>query len=231
MRSILRRLFRRHTTAVAYVALFAALGGSAYAAATITGAGIKDGTVTGRDVKNRSLGANELSAKARESLASRPGRQGAPGPKGDKGAPGPAGPKGETGAKGETGPKGEAGAKGETGPAGPVGPEGAPGPMGPQGPPGPRLPGAISGYSYHTEGHTIGPDDWESWGVDCPAGKRALGGGVAASGQLVGNFLHSAVVSSAPTGPAGTGWSVTYSNDYDAGKVTAYVWVICATVT
>jgi hypothetical protein len=212
VRSILRRL-RRHTTAVAYVALFAALGGSAYAAATITGAGIKDGTVTGRDVKNRSLGANKLSAKALESLASRPGPQGAPGPKGDKGEPGAPGP---------AGPKGEPGPTGATGPAGPAGP---------QGPPGPTPPGAISGYSYHTAGHTIGPDDWATWGVECPPGKRALGGGVAAAGQLVGNIRHSAVVSSAPSGAAGTGWSVTYSNDFDEGKVTAYVWVICATVT
>lgn len=45
MRSILKRLSRRHTTAVAYLALFAALGGSVYAAATITGKNIKDGTV------------------------------------------------------------------------------------------------------------------------------------------------------------------------------------------
>jgi hypothetical protein len=37
MRSILRRLSRRHGTAVAYLALFAALGGSAYAAVTVTG--------------------------------------------------------------------------------------------------------------------------------------------------------------------------------------------------
>jgi hypothetical protein len=58
MRSILKRLARRHTTAVAYLALFAALGGSAYAAGTITGKNIKDGTITGTDVKNRSLGAN-----------------------------------------------------------------------------------------------------------------------------------------------------------------------------
>ena len=64
MRSTLRRLARRHTTAVAYLALFAALGGSAYAAVTVTGKQIKDGTVTGKDVKNRSLGAAKLSAGA-----------------------------------------------------------------------------------------------------------------------------------------------------------------------
>jgi hypothetical protein len=50
MRSILKRLFRRHTTAVAYLALFAALGGSAYAAATITGENIVDGTVGSADL-------------------------------------------------------------------------------------------------------------------------------------------------------------------------------------
>jgi hypothetical protein len=48
MRSTFRRLARRHTTAVAYLALFAALGGSAYAAVTVTGKQIKDGTVTGK---------------------------------------------------------------------------------------------------------------------------------------------------------------------------------------
>ena len=60
MRSILKRLSRRHGTAVAYLALFAALGGSAYAAVTVTGKNIKNGTITGRDVKNRSLGTNKL---------------------------------------------------------------------------------------------------------------------------------------------------------------------------
>ena len=92
MRSILRRLARRHTTAVAYVALFAALGGSAYAAVTVTGKQIKDGTVTGKDVKNRSLGAGKLSASALGSLAGErgpAGPQGAPGPKGDPGQAGP----------------------------------------------------------------------------------------------------------------------------------------------
>lgn len=109
MRSILRRLARRHTTAVAYVALFAALGGSAYAAVTVTGKQIKDGTVTGKDVKNRSLGAGKLSASALGSLAGErgpAGPQGAPGPKGDPGKQGTTGPAGATGAQG---PQGAAG--------------------------------------------------------------------------------------------------------------------------
>jgi hypothetical protein len=82
MRSIPRRLLRRHSTAVAYLALFAALGGSAYAAVTVTGKNIKDGTVTGRDVKNASLGKNKLSATAVSSLT---GQRGPAGPAGSAG--------------------------------------------------------------------------------------------------------------------------------------------------
>src|SRR5215212_7148780 len=103
MRSTLRRLARRHTTAVAYLALFAALSGSAYAAVTVTGKEIKNGTVTGKDVKNRSLGAGKLSAGALGSLA---GERGPAGPQGDPGKRGPAGPAGAAGAEGPQGPSG-----------------------------------------------------------------------------------------------------------------------------
>ena len=80
MRSILRRFSRRHTIVVAYLALFAALGGSAYAAVTVTGTNIKDGTITGRDVRNRSLDVSELSTEGRRlaegQAGPRPARQG-----------------------------------------------------------------------------------------------------------------------------------------------------------
>ena len=221
MRSILKRLLRRHTTAVAYLALFAALGGSAYAAATVTGKNIKDGTVTGRDVKNRSLGTSKLSASAVSSLTGQPGPAGPQGPAGAQGA------KGDPGSKGDPGP---AGPKGETGPAGPRGETGPAGPTGPQGPPGPMDPSVVRDWSYHTVGHSIGPDDYEKWKVDCPDGKRALGGGVFASGPYQGNLQNAAVVSSAPTGADGTGWGITYSNDYSQGTMTAYAWVLCAKV-
>ena len=94
MRSILRRLARRHSTAVAYLALFAALGGSAYAAAAVTGNDIKDGTITGSDVKNRSLGTKKLTRKAVSALT------------GQRGPAGPQGPAGVQGAKGDRGPQG-----------------------------------------------------------------------------------------------------------------------------
>jgi hypothetical protein len=44
---------------VAFAALFTALGGTGYAALKITGTTIVDGTVTGADVKNKSLGPKE----------------------------------------------------------------------------------------------------------------------------------------------------------------------------
>ena len=118
IRSIVKRLARRHTTAVAYLALFAALGGTAYAAVTVTGKNIKNGTITGKDVKNRSLGTSKLTPTAVSSLI---GERGPAGPQGrGRGARGPAGPIGQTGPKGDTGPAGP-------GPAGPQGPTGVSG--------------------------------------------------------------------------------------------------------
>ena len=234
MRSILRRLSRRHTTAVAYVALFAALGGSAYAAVTVTGKNIKDGTITGRDVKNSSLGTDKLSPSAVSSLAGRPGPagpQGAQGDKGERGPAGAAGPQGLPGSKGDKGDPGPIGSPGPQGLPGPKGDKGDQGPIGAPGPSGPQGPSGISGYSYHTEGHTIVPDDYEKWTVDCPAGKRALGGGVTGSGPYQGNQQHGSVVQSGPAGAAPIGWVVTYSNGFSQGNITAYAWVICAYVS
>jgi hypothetical protein len=109
MHSLLKRLARRHTTAAAYIALFAALGGSAYAATTITGRNIKDGTITARDIKKGSLDTTRLSPNV---LGSVSGKRGPAGPQGDRG---PAGPRG---AKGATGPKGVDGVNGLPGPPG-----------------------------------------------------------------------------------------------------------------
>jgi Collagen triple helix repeat (20 copies) len=210
MRSILRRLLRCHGTAVAYLALFAALGGSAYAAVTVTGKNIKDGTITGRDVKNRSLDTNKLSTTAVSSLA---GQRGPAGPQGDKGEPGPLGPTGATGPKGATGP---AGPKGETGAAGP---QGAPGPAGPPGPSG------ISGLEYRvSSGQYVPPDNGAYEQVDCPGNKKALGGGASHTGNW-----WTYVTKSAPRN-GGTGWEVSVWNDGPVGA-TLYAWVTCANVT
>jgi hypothetical protein len=98
------------------LALFIALGGVSYAAATlprnsvgatqlkasaVTGAKVKNESLTGADVKDRSLTAADF-------------KGGVPA--------GPAGAKGDAGPAGSAGPAGAAGAKGDTGPA-PAGPE------------------------------------------------------------------------------------------------------------
>jgi Collagen triple helix repeat (20 copies) len=159
MRSFLRRLLGRHSTAVAYLALFAALGGSAYAAVTVTGSNIKDGTVTGKDVKNRSLAKKDLSPRALSSLSGQPGPRGEQGPAGPRGEQGPVGP------------------KGEIGPVGPVGPQGPAGPTGPTG---------ISGLQYMTSAGISVPANQTAAGtIDCLGGKKALGGGVSRVGNGV----------------------------------------------
>ena len=201
MRSILKRLSRRHGTAVAYLALFATLGGSAYAAVTVTGNNIKDGTVTGKDVKNRTLGTNKLSPNALSSLAGQPGPTG---PQGEKGANGPAGP---------AGPKGETGA---TGPAGPEGPQGSRGLQGPSG---------VSGWEYRvSEGVRLGAFETGTTQVLCSGGKKALGGGV-------GSTHHRTYASTNRPIEPGGGWVVTAHNSSDTYAATVYAWVICANVT
>jgi hypothetical protein len=56
---MIRRLIPSPAMVVALVALFMALGGSAYSL-VITGASIKNGSVAGRDIKNRSLTGSDV---------------------------------------------------------------------------------------------------------------------------------------------------------------------------
>ncbi len=109
----------RHLRAngVAYLALFVALSGTSYAAASLP-----KNSVGTKQLKDGSVTKSKLAAGL--ALA---GPQGPAGPTGAVGAPGPqgeAGPAGAAGAKGATGEKGAAGAagaKGETGATGPSG--------------------------------------------------------------------------------------------------------------
>ena len=88
---MLERLRTRlsYSNVVATLALFLALGGSAYAAAQITGDDVKDGSLTGADVRNDSLmsadvqglHASDFTPRARERLRGQRGAPGAPGPK------------------------------------------------------------------------------------------------------------------------------------------------------
>jgi hypothetical protein len=87
--------------ALAFVALLVLVGaGTATAANMITGKQIENGTVTGADIKKKTLSSKHLTAGAKDTL---------------KGAAGPAGPQGAAGPAGPAGPQGPAGHDGQDG--------------------------------------------------------------------------------------------------------------------
>jgi hypothetical protein len=98
------RSIRKHAnpaSLIAMVALFVALGGVSYAAATIDGKDIKNKSIAGKKLKNGavnkakvkkgSLTADRLTAGARASLKGNQGNQGNAGPAGPQGPQGVAG--------------------------------------------------------------------------------------------------------------------------------------------
>jgi hypothetical protein len=101
--------------------------------------------------------------------------------------------------------------------------------QGPQGPAGPPGASGVSGWQYVVSpGRDIQPGSAGGSNVDCPVGKKALGGGVSQS------FADAEfrVSETAPAGSygTGTGW---YAYVYNDGPeaATMYVWVICAYVS
>jgi hypothetical protein len=114
MRTLLtRRMPFSPALIIAVIALFVALSGAAVATtkAMISGASIKNGSITGVDVRDNSLTPADFRGSVR----------------------GPAGPAGQAGPAGAQGPKGDAGARGDTGAAGAQGAPGKPGEPGKQG--------------------------------------------------------------------------------------------------
>jgi hypothetical protein len=112
--------------AVAFIALFLALGGTGYAvtelpANSVRSAQVKDYSLLSRDFKH-----GQLPRGARGET----GAPGAPGPTGSNGDPGARGPAGPSGPEGPEGPEGPPGPEGPTGPQGPTGQQGATGPAG-----------------------------------------------------------------------------------------------------
>jgi hypothetical protein len=81
-----------HGTIVAYTALVVALGGTSYAAVTVTGKQVKDSSLTGRDIRNGTLTGDDVkkrSVPVDRLLGKLPA--GPTGPTGPAGAKGPAG--------------------------------------------------------------------------------------------------------------------------------------------
>jgi hypothetical protein len=104
----------RYANVTATLALVVALSGSAYAATTITGKQVRNGSLTGADVKAESIHSEQVANlrakdfRPGELAAARNGAQGPLGARGDAGAKGEPGAKGDPGVKGDQGPKGSA---------------------------------------------------------------------------------------------------------------------------
>ena len=120
------RIRRRLTYAnvMSTIAVFGVLGGTSYAAITITGAQVKDGSLTGADIRNASLTPVDLSPAATVAARKSHTRRGPRGPRGVRGLTGAQGLAGAQGAPGATGPQGPQGSQGSTGSQGPKGDKG-----------------------------------------------------------------------------------------------------------
>jgi len=163
-----------YANVMATVAVFVALGGSSYAAVTITGSQIRDNTVTSKDLRDNSVQGRDIrrgtvtSSDIRDhSLLARDFKAGQlpPGPRGQPGSTGAAGPEGPHGADGAPGPQGE------------------PGPAGPQGPAG------ISGLERVVGTSGNNSDSPKSAVATCPDGKKVIG---------TGSFLQGGASGSSP---------------------------------
>jgi hypothetical protein len=104
---VIGRLRTRLTYAntVATLALFLALGGSSYAALSVTGKNVKNSSLTGKDVKNSSLGTKDVKNGALLAGDFKSGQlpQGAQGPQGPQGVQGLQGAQGDDGLQGPAG--------------------------------------------------------------------------------------------------------------------------------
>lgn len=128
---------------VACIAVVLAMTGSAIAAGLITGADIKDGSITRADLSGRTI----RSLKGRRGPRGRDGQDGFVGPEGPQGSTGPQGPAGPQGPTGPQGPRGTTGDTGARGPQGPEGRQGRTGDTGATGAPGQAI---VSTFSTGT---------------------------------------------------------------------------------
>jgi hypothetical protein len=99
-------------------------------------------------------------------------------------------------------------------------------PVGPQGPAGPQGPPGASGLQVISGSGVSNSSSPKSQQQDCPAGKRAVGGGGVITGSATNTFLST----SRPT-DAGTGWIAIgrESTGGNAGSWAVQTWVVCVT--
>jgi Collagen triple helix repeat (20 copies) len=163
---------------VAIIAVVLAMTGSAFAArALITGADIKDGSISRADLSSRTV----KSLKGKRGPTGPAGRDGFVGPRGLRGSTGPEGPRGPVGPAGARGAAGATGATGARGPQGDQGEQGVQGPPGDDGAPGQFLiQSGSNGPMFAGAALPVGssgPTDFDRDGVDISNGGRQLTAG------------------------------------------------------
>jgi hypothetical protein len=175
---------------ISMIALFVALGGTAYAVASLP-----KNSVGSPQVINGSLQAVDLSQRARSAL------RGHRGPRGRTGAPGAAGAQGPAGATGPAGPAGSIGPPGNTGPVGATGAKGPPGP-----------PGSVFWTQAYSEGPytNVPAGTWASAWALCPVGWTVFGGGESVENVNAGRLVQMEAWSGSLNGRQA--WTVTMMN-------------------
>lgn len=158
-----RALFHVRRHLLAYLALFVALGGTSYAAATLPA-----NSVGTPQLKNHAVTPPKLSASTIKLLKGRRGPTGPTGPRGRAGSRGLVGATGQTGATGATGPAGS------TGPTGPTGLSGSTGDTGSTGTTGAA--GATSVVARSVDNSLVSGTS-TTFVASCNQGEAAVGGG------------------------------------------------------
>jgi hypothetical protein len=191
-------------TVLSFVAVFVVLGGSAFAAGSLlTGADIKDQSLTGKDIKPGSVGMSRLT-KGAQALMQRVGGSSL-GASGVNGADGAQGPKGETGAAGAKGATGDKGAKGDTGAAGTNGTNGAAGTNGTNGAAGTNGTNGTNGADALTKVTALPQHGWDKREGTCdgttgaPVGSTSFAGGHVQFGPLTDGNMYAGITMQ-PTG-------------------------------
>jgi len=176
-------------TVIATIALFVALAGTATAGTVF---------ITGKQIKNGSIGLVDLSASAKKAL---------------KGQRGPAGPAGPAGIQGDQGNPGVAGPVGPVGPAGPTGTQGVAGPAG----------GFDPAKVTYVKGAdvTVAPASYGSATATCPAGTAALSGGWFVDSSSVGEVFGNGTLD-------GKSWTLYVFNWDTTDTATVTPYAVCA---
>jgi hypothetical protein len=136
------------------------------------------------------------------------------------------------GPTGPQGPQGPAGTAGPAGPAGPVGPQGANGALGPQGQQGPQGPAGssgITGYEQVFRSVAIPSGAFRTGTLECPAGKRVLGGGAVLNSTFL-TLQETHAFDFDVASVHHSGWLVDVQNGL-GGDRTFSVFTICANVS